>query len=63
VHFKHATYIYDEVTLEDFLAFESAESQGKALNTFIKGKYEFNKVEPVGSLLDELPPVDYQMGN
>jgi|TARA_B100000768_G_C11258191_1_gene367457 hypothetical protein len=63
VHFNHATYIYEAVTLEDFLLFEGAKSQGKALNEFIKPNYEFSKVDPVGSLLDELPPADYQMGN
>ena len=49
----------------DWNLFNLATSQGKALNEYIKGKYEFEKVEDkkVGSLLDELPPADYQMGN
>lgn len=44
VHFNHATYIYKEVELEDWNLFNLATSQGKALNEFIKPKYEFEKI-------------------
>jgi len=44
VHFNFATYVYEDVSLEDFLLFESAESQGKALNEFIKPKHAFEKI-------------------
>ena len=44
VHFNHATYIYHDVSRDDFESFNKAESQGKALNEFIKGKYEYDKV-------------------
>ena len=42
-----------------------ADSQGKALNEFIKGEFEYAKYEEKapGSLLDELPPADYQLDN
>jgi acyl-CoA thioesterase len=44
VHFDHATYVYENVTVEDYVYFASASSQGRALNEFIKGKYEFQKI-------------------
>ena len=44
VHFNHASYVYSDVNVEDWNAFNSAESQGKALNEFIKGKYEYEKL-------------------
>jgi len=44
VHFNHASYLYNGVTVEDFEKFNNADSQGKALNEHIKGKYEFEKV-------------------
>jgi len=44
VTFKHATYIYYEVKEEDYVAFRDAESQGKALNKYIKG-YSYEKFE------------------
>ena len=43
VHFNHATYIYNHVELADWNLFNMAESQGKALNEFIKPKYTFEK--------------------
>jgi hypothetical protein len=43
--FKHATYVYLEVEYEDYFFFSTAESQGIALNTYIKGKYVFTKVD------------------
>ena len=67
VHFNKATYVYEDVELKDFLAFESAESQGKALNEFIKPNFKFEKLTNPntvpGSLLNELPPADYQLDN
>lgn len=45
VTFKHATYLYLQVTKEDYELFCGAESQGKALNQFIKPKYEAQKLE------------------
>lgn len=44
VHFNHASYVYNDVSRSDFESFNAAESQGKALNEFIKGKYEYEKV-------------------
>jgi hypothetical protein len=44
VHFNYASYLYKGVESVDFEKFNSADSQGKALNQFIKGKYEFDKV-------------------
>lgn len=81
VNFKHASYLYEGVEHADFEAFNQADSQGKALNQFIKGKYEYDKlvdenqdiktelsglvknITAPGSLLDELPPADYQLDN
>lgn len=44
VTFKHATYAYHEVKEEDYLSFRDAESQGKALNKYIK-PYKYTKFE------------------
>lgn len=44
VHFNHATYVYKDVTVVDYLAFANAQSQGRALNETIKGKYSFEKI-------------------
>tara|TARA_B110000967_G_scaffold16830_1_gene15931 strand:+ start:324 stop:608 length:285 start_codon:yes stop_codon:yes gene_type:complete len=67
VNFNFATYLYKDVAELDWNLFNTAKSQGIALNTYIKNKYEFEKVEAksegIGSLLDELPPADYQLGN
>lgn len=71
VNFNHASYLYSGVEPADFESFDQADSQGKALNEFIKGKYEYDKLfdenadakYPKGSLLDELPPADYQLDN
>tara|TARA_B100000900_G_C20550666_1_gene704605 strand:+ start:809 stop:1105 length:297 start_codon:yes stop_codon:yes gene_type:complete len=71
VNFNHASYLYEDVSHSDFESFNNAESQGKALNEFIKGKYEYDKLVdenidikyPKGSLLNELPPEDYQLDN
>jgi hypothetical protein len=44
VHFNHATYVYENVSVEDYNAFATASSQGRALNEFIKAKYEGLKI-------------------
>lgn len=44
VLFKHASYAYQNVKTEDYLAFRDAESQGKALNQYIK-QYKYTKLE------------------
>jgi hypothetical protein len=44
VHFNHASYLYKDVKASDFENFNTAESQGKALNEFIKPIYEFEKI-------------------
>lgn len=51
VHFKHATYLYTGVSHSDFEAFNQADSQGRALNEVIKGKYDYEKInEETGTL-------------
>ena len=45
VSFKHATYLYRNVEANDYLTFANEKSQGIALNSIIKGKYEFEKLE------------------
>jgi hypothetical protein len=37
-------YLYHDVTLEDYRKFESDDSQGKAINKYIK-KYKYEKAE------------------
>ena len=44
VHFNHATYVYENVAVIDYVAFANAQSQGRALNEVIKGKYTFEKI-------------------
>lgn len=44
VHFNHGSYLYKDVKVSDFENFNTAESQGKALNEFIKPNYEFEKI-------------------
>ena len=44
VHFSYATYVYSDVDVLDYTNFATANSQGQALNTFIKGKYNFEKL-------------------
>lgn len=55
IHFNHGSYVYPNVTKEDFEAFHNAESQGKSLNEVIKPKYTFTKIneviEPAGGKL------------
>ena len=79
VVFKWATYVYEAVDVATWVNFNSADSQGKALNDYIKGEFEYakyeekeikaelsglvKKVPQPGSLLNELPPNDYQLDN
>jgi len=55
IHFDSATYVYYGVDQVDYNLFVNADSQGKSLNEFIKGKYEFEKIgemaNPVGGKL------------
>lgn len=44
VHFNQASYVYKDVEASDWNLFNLAESQGKALNEFIKPNYEFEKI-------------------
>jgi len=43
--FSSSMYHYHGVSLEDYNSFVEADSQGKALNSIIKPKYEFTKIE------------------
>ena len=52
VHFSHATYIYEGVSVEDYNKFATAKSQGIALNETIKGKYTFQKINEVKKVED-----------
>ena len=45
VIFSHATYLYKNVHETDYLTFANDKSQGIALNSVIKGKYEFEKCD------------------
>jgi len=45
VVFGHATYRYIDVPATVYQEFANAESQGIALNSLIKGTYEFVKLE------------------
>ena len=45
VVFGHATYRYIDVPAGVYQEFANAESQGIALNSLIKGTYEFVKLE------------------
>jgi hypothetical protein len=47
VHFGHASYIYYEVSVMDYVAFVNAKSQGQALNLYIKDNYRFEKINEV----------------
>lgn len=59
VTFKNgATYQYESVDVNDYLLFVNGGldgSNGKALNKYIKPKYEFNKVKnaDIGAILNE----------
>lgn len=44
VTFKHATYVYYDVEESDYIKFREADSQGKALNKYIK-PYRYEKLE------------------
>jgi len=45
VSFKHGSYLYKEVSEEDYNKFATAKSQGIALNSVIKGTYKYEKIE------------------
>lgn len=45
VTFKHATYLYRDVSVVDYLTFANDKSQGIALNSVIKGVYKYEKLE------------------
>jgi hypothetical protein len=47
IEFASSMYEYFDVSVEDYNLFVNADSQGKALNEIIKGKYEFKKIETV----------------
>lgn len=49
VTFKHATYIYRNVSEVDYLTFANDKSQGIALNSVIKGTYKYEKLEDVSA--------------
>ncbi len=44
VQFKHTSYLYKDVSELDWNLFNTAKSQGIALNAYIKDKYEFEKI-------------------
>lgn len=45
VVFVHATYRYTEIPEEVYQEFANAKSQGILLNSLIKGKYKYEKLE------------------
>jgi hypothetical protein len=45
VQFNNNTYIYKGVDPETYNKFVGADSQGSTHNQFIKGKFEFEKIE------------------
>jgi|TARA_R110002096_G_scaffold90020_2_gene204504 hypothetical protein len=45
ITFPSAIYHYHDVSVEDYEEFAESDSQGKALNSIIKNKYEFTKIE------------------
>ena len=45
VNFKHGSYLYKRVEEIDYHTFRDATSQGVSLNSIIKGKYKFEKLE------------------
>ncbi len=45
VVFVHATYRYTEIPEEVYQEFANAKSQGISLNSLIKGKYKYEKLE------------------
>ena len=47
LHFNHTSYVYSNVDVQDWNNFNNSESQGKALNEFIKGKYDYEKIHEV----------------
>ena len=53
IHFDHASYLYEGVSVEDYNSFATADSQGRALNEFIKAKYEGVKINEVNQVTAE----------
>ena len=47
------TYRYEDVSADDFAAFESAESAGKHHHSHIRGKFKHSKLEPEKSDSEE----------
>jgi hypothetical protein len=45
VVFVHATYRYAEIPVDVYQEFANAKSQGISLNSLIKGKYKYEKLE------------------
>lgn len=45
VYFKNGTYVYHNVSQSDFEAFDQAQSQGQALNEYIKPKYTYTQLK------------------
>jgi len=54
VEFNNATYLYKDVSVIDYNFFAGDISQGKAINTYIKNKYEFEKLEATDDVFDEI---------
>ena len=53
VNFKSgASYVYADVEKEDYTKFINSESIGAALNHFIKGTYQFTKLEKDGESIN-----------
>ena len=50
VHFSHASYLYEGVSVEDYNNFATADSQGRALNDFIKPKYNGTKINEISEV-------------
>jgi hypothetical protein len=45
VYFKNGAYVYHNVSQSDFEAFDQAQSQGQALNEYIKPKYTYTQLK------------------
>lgn len=52
VQFNHATYLYKDVSELDWNLFNTAKSQGVALNDYIKNNYEFEKLNEDQEVID-----------
>jgi hypothetical protein len=47
INFKFGLYKYLNVSEEDYIKFSTDKSQGIALNTIIKGVYEYEKLDDI----------------